>query len=836
LLPTQQVTTFQSTLFMRFLLKVSLTCLILFSFSLYGFTQVLNFDPQPASKTDTVKMADSLKVKPLSIEQQIQQTQSFLNTLQEIQTNMMRSRDTSFLREEIPVMELVLSRIREQALIEESTVNLRFLNELENLVIGYQLQVNGWQKEINENVDQLIVSGEKLINIGKTSLSAEEILDKGALQGYFQQKEILKNKFAYVDSIYSIKRNKGFETQTRLTGIKIQLDEILESLRSRQRDFRRNLLKRDSPYLWEVHSSDIEKPLTLVIQETLTLNRLILKHYLQSKYGWLFFILVVSFLAYFGIRNMIRKISHTKDFSHLILERSKYLRYSPFLGTALIVFTIIPYLLSFPPYLLILACLLGSVLSTTFLSRIVLDRQAMLLWILMVMAFLVFGASNLITQMAHQEKWYLLGFSGIGIAIGLQVLSLIKKNPATFPANLSYLIYFFLLMQIVSIGFHTIGRFSLGKILGVASTLSTMQGISLYVFVLVLMEAIYLQSELSKENQRDYANYLNYQAIYSRMKKIFSFLALFMWFYLLLVNFSLNQTLGDQLWSFLQADRTFGNTTFTYGSILIFFLLIWISSVLAKNIAYFASIRDSQNTGPREKRLGSSILLIRLAILTLGFFLAVTASGLSLDKLAIVLGALSVGIGFGLQTIVNNLVSGVILAFERPIQVGDAIEVGGRSGVVKEVGIRSSTLQAYDGSELVIPNGDLLSQHLVNWTLSDKKRRVEILVGVAYGSNIDKVHKTIEKILMQEGILSLPSPNILAHNFGDSAVEFRVLFWVANFDDWLQVKDKVLRDIYAAFIAENIVIPFPQRDLHFKSGQVNPNSEGNSDEQKDKPG
>ncbi|MBD3628708.1 mechanosensitive ion channel domain-containing protein [Cyclobacterium sp.] len=801
-------------------------CIIFFASLSIGWAQGLNlnFDGTTQNKNDTVKMADSSAIEPLSIERKVQQTQSFLNQLQIIQSKLSRARDTLYLHEEILVMELVLNRIKDQSLIERGTVNLRFLNELENLIIGYQQQINTWQKEIDDNVNAFMESGKELSIINEASFSTGEEEDTLALQGYLNQKKVLKEKFAYVDSIYTLKRNKGLDMQSRLGGIQIQLVDLLESVRIRQRDFRRDLLKRDSPNLWETHASELEKPLVSVIKETLILNRVIVKHYLESKYGWLLFILLLFLLLFFGIRNMIQKISQTKDFSNLILDRSKYLRYSPFLSTALILFTISPFLISVPPYFLIFCCLSGSILATTFLIRIVLDRGDMFLWIVMVMAFLVFGASNLITQLAHQEKWYLLSFSLVGILVGLKVLLRIKKKPGKFPVNLPYLIYFFLVTQTVSIGFHMIGRFSLGKILGVASTLSTMQGISLYVFVLVLMEAIYLLSELSKDNQKDYANYLNYQAIYSRMKKIFSFLALLMWLYLLLVNLSLNQTIGNQVLIFLKTSRTFGNTTFTYSSILTFFSLIWVSFVLAKNIAYFASIRDSQNLGPREKRLGSSILLIRLFILTLGFFLAVTASGLPLDKLAIVLGALSVGIGFGLQTIVNNLVSGIILAFERPIQIGDAIEVGGRTGVVKEVGIRSSTLQAYDGSEVVIPNGDLLSQHLVNWTLSDKKRRVEILVGVAYGSEIEKVHDIIKKVLSQDGILSFPSPNILLHNFGDSSLEFRILFWVANFDEWIQVKDKVLREIYAAFAAQKIEIPFPQRDLHIKSGHLDPNN------------
>ncbi len=778
------------------------------------------FDLLPKAASDTVTLADSSVRKPISIEQRIQQNQQFLNTVQEIKAGLMKAPDTAFMQNQIPVIELVLQRIREQSLAEQSTVNLRFLNELENLIIGYNQQVNKWQQQIDAKAIDFIELGKKLNRIQEFLDQEKSLVVTDGLQAYFEQKEILQQRFSSVDSMYATKRMAGLRIQTQLSGIKIQLNELLESVRSRQTSFRRDLLKRDSPYLWQSHAITSEKPFSQVIEETLILNRVILRHYLETKYGWLMLVVVIFIMVYFGIRNMIGKIYRTKDFSNLILDRSKYLRYSPFLGAALILLAIGPYLFSFPPYLLILSFLFGSILVTTFLIRIVLDRQSMLLWYLMVVSFFVFGASNLITQLAQQEKWYLMGFSILGIGIGYRLLKLIKEKQELFPVNLPYLVYFFIGMQLLAVGCQIIGRFSLGKLLGIASTLSTMQGISLYVFVLVLMEAIYLQSELSKENQKDYANYLNYQAIYSRLKKIFSFLALLMWLYLLLVNFSVNQALADLVLAFLQETRTIGNTSFTYGSILVFFLLIWISSVLAKNIAYFASIRDSQNLQQRNKRLGSSILLIRLAILTLGFFLAVTASGLSLDKLAIVLGALSVGIGFGLQTIVNNLVSGIILAFERPIQIGDVIEVGGRSGIVKDVGIRSSTLQAYDGSEVIIPNGDLLSQHLVNWTLSDKSRRVELLVGVAYGSDLEKVHAIIEKIIAQDGILSFPVPNILVHNFGDSAVEFRILFWVANFDQWLQVKNKVLREIYLAFARENIEIPFPQRDVHLKHKEV----------------
>ncbi len=138
------------------------------------------------------------------------------------------------------------------------------------------------------------------------------------------------------------------------------------------------------------------------------------------------------------------------------------------------------------------------------------------------------------------------------------------------------------------------------------------------------------------------------------------------------------------------------------------------------------------------------------------------------------------------------------------------------SGTVKEVGIRASKILAYDGSEIVVPNGDLLSQQLINWTLSDKKRRIEIAVGVAYGSDLQKVKSVIEEVLTHEKVLKVPSPRVLMDNFGDSSVDFRVLFWVETIDIWLDMKAEIMLAIYLAFQENEIEIPFPKRDLYLK--------------------
>lgn len=188
------------------------------------------------------------------------------------------------------------------------------------------------------------------------------------------------------------------------------------------------------------------------------------------------------------------------------------------------------------------------------------------------------------------------------------------------------------------------------------------------------------------------------------------------------------------------------------------------------------------------------------------------------NNLTIILGALSVGIGFGLQNIFNNLVSGLILLLERPIKIGDTIEVGPLIGIVKSIGIRASNVQTVDGAEIIVPNGNLVSNEVINWTLNDKRRRIEILAGVAYSSDPHQVHSLCVKILEEHPeVVKNPAPIVLFNNLGESSLEFRLLFWTENFDEWIRIRSEVMFSIYITFKKEGIVIPFPQRDINIKS-------------------
>ena len=220
-------------------------------------------------------------------------------------------------------------------------------------------------------------------------------------------------------------------------------------------------------------------------------------------------------------------------------------------------------------------------------------------------------------------------------------------------------------------------------------------------------------------------------------------------------------------------------------------------------------------------------LVIRYFILALGFVLALSALGIDLSKFNLLAGALGLGIGFGLQNVVSNFISGIILVFERPILTGDVVEVNNLLGIVSKIGVRSSRISTYDGAEVVVPNNKLISDNLINWTLTNNIRRNEIWIGVSYGSDPNQVLEVLLEVVSENKmVLKNPAPMALFEKFGESALSFRLLFWV-YFQNSLKSKSDVSIAIFNRFDELGIEIPFPQRVVHFSKNDQRPDDLSN---------
>jgi small-conductance mechanosensitive channel len=299
-----------------------------------------------------------------------------------------------------------------------------------------------------------------------------------------------------------------------------------------------------------------------------------------------------------------------------------------------------------------------------------------------------------------------------------------------------------------------------------------------------------------------------------RGEALLGWLAGITWVVVVLRNARVLDPLTTALREMLSARATVGSLTLSAGAILAFAITVWLSFTISRFLRFILAEDVYPRVSLTPGMPYALSTLLHYAVLLIGFLMALAATGMQLDRFALLAGAFGVGIGFGLQTIVNNFVSGLILLFERPVKVGDSIQVGTIAGEVRHIGIRSSTLRTFDGADVIVPNGDLVSGAVTNWTFSDRMRRIDIPIGVAYGADPEQVIGLLRGVAVNHPlVIEHPAPVAIFTGFGDNALTFELRCWTDTFDKWPQTRSELAVKINAVLKEAGIEIPFPQRDL-----------------------
>jgi len=324
---------------------------------------------------------------------------------------------------------------------------------------------------------------------------------------------------------------------------------------------------------------------------------------------------------------------------------------------------------------------------------------------------------------------------------------------------------------------------------------------------------------LSRESLTKYKFFKKYrQEIAARMETI---LKLAVYFYALLnlmPVWRIFNGLGE-VWNYFgEASVSIGTTQITLHMVFLATAALFLSSQISWLLQAMTETQVFHRKSVDRGVLDAIKKLIHYGVILFGFLIALSFLGMNLQHFVIVLGALGVGIGFGLQDIVNNFLSGIILLFERPVKVGDGILVDGEYGTVKHIGLRSTIVETLDQSELIVPNSQMISQKVTNWTLSTRRVRVVIEVGVAYGSNLEQVRAILKEVGDQHPeVLDDPQPAPLFIEFGESSLNFELRLWINNIDNRPRIKNEALLSVDRRFREAGIEISFPQRDLHLRS-------------------
>jgi potassium efflux system protein len=685
------------------------------------------------------------------------------------------------------------------------------------LLTQMERQLKQWQGILMRYRNQLVENNKLFNSIGSDSILKALPSDSVLRLQYYSQIEVLSEKWVEADTVNKDILYRIAYLQNRVSMSYLKVVDMLDIVNNRMQNYSMQIFRDEFGSLFSAGKKDLyDSSVKESFRKAVRSNSKVFIYYSNAHLLVPLIFIIGGILFYFWIRRAVRRIRNTND-GEMKIAQSKFLVKYPLTSTLIVTFTLAPFMYANPPMLYTELLMFVTLMAISLFAYQNWEKKAKELWFTALLLFIYYSGINLMVTTAFVERIIFLLVSAYAIWFGIVVRKYLKTTNSGIKKVGDLISYMFILLQVISVIANILGRYSLAKICSITATFGLTQGFVIFYFIEILLETIFLELE-SHRNQSGLYSYFDFRDLGKKMRSWLIGFGILLWTTFTLKNLNVYDYFYSILSDFLLQARTLGNTRFTFWSIVVFVIVLMLATFLSRIVGYIFGNPHGSIQGISKGKIGSGVLLIRLGIYTVGIIIAFVASGIPVDKLTIIIGALGVGIGFGLQNVVNNLVSGVILAFEKPIQIGDVVEIGTRMGVVNEIGIRSSKISTYDGSTVIIPNGDLIAQHIINWTHGNTSRRIEVQVGVAYGSNVNDCQDIIEKVLASnKQVINYPKPSILLDKFGNSSVDFRVLFWTGDIANWIQTKSEIMTAIYKNFEEKGIQIPFPQQDLHIRS-------------------
>lgn len=701
--------------------------------------------------------------------------------------------------------------------------NRQKIDHLINKWDGYYGQLNAWQNTVNShednNLDNLTPFRELeymwslTLELAKTEKAPPSIINN--------VKRTLKDVTAIKNAIIK-ENNKLLTLETEITEHKGLVNETIDEFYYLLNSEVYNVFYHRHAALWKASfknsKKDKEGKVGIDSIKNIVVNvgnyaneniRNIISYFFLS-------ILFILFFIYF--KKQFLKVKFTEE--DAALQKAKGIIVDHTISGLVFSLTIMAiFYFSNIPYLLGDILLMTALISSVPMLQSVMYKRFKNVLFYIILFFVLNTLKTYVWFPSFYYRLYLLSESILAIFIVFSFshpfMETRKMNTKIFGKILIYSIPVLYTLFGISILSNLFGYTNLTDLMLKVATLSCVLTMLFYAILMVISGLSIGGLHLIFTKQKNY-NEERKLLVEKRTIQVIRIIVSVWWSFYFLGLIDLREPLTLWFNDILIHSYNFGSVSFTLGEIITF-IIVLSSSFLLSN--FISMIVDSGTLSfiKLPKGVPAAIsLVLRYFIIAFGFVLALSALGVDLGSFNLMAGALGLGIGFGLQTIISNFVSGLILVFERPILPGDTVEVQNLLGKVTNIGVRSSKVRTFDGAEVIVPNNNLISNDLINWTLSDSVKRLEIKISAAYGSDPNIVLDILNKeAIKNEFSLSDPEPRPLFDQFGDSSLDFRLLVWVP-YEKGLLAKSLISVGIYNAFKENGIEIPFPQRDIHIK--------------------
>ncbi len=800
--------------------RIPLITLFISLGSIYSYSQISQ--PRDINQKE-VKPLDIMQIPDFG-----RDTRSLISDIQNIVN------DTEKLNAILPGLNdvLVVLSKKDSALMD--TLNLFRLDALDKEERELELfnqRVTQWKEVIldysnlGQNKDSVATS---MINIWQSTLDSIRLSEKQtpATRSNTQNSNDFKDEI--LNFISNLEESQKIlhtylkqisNVQTEITRAENKIGNISDLIASRRSQLKTSIWMADYPAVWKVKRDTAETDRMQRIEDIIQADSSIIRAFLKNNpmlpyYFAIFILLVFALLMYLRPRAASLYKDYQKEFKEAVI------------------------LLKYPLLSALIITWLCSVLFT-FFPRELRDLIALIMFLPLVI---------LLKKLNHKWRWHTVlwfSFSYIMFLVVKEIdythlpqrIFLILLNTLTtflfiqykkfqmqrdksdgfWFGTLPYILNVFIVLGIISLIASISGNVQLALLLvyvslGMFVVIHALRTAILLVqslIFLVLMGPLLKYSFILKEDG---------QLVLMKMGKLFKFIGNLFLIYLVLQFLNIREVTFKAVGDVLNYQIHAGELSISLGNILAFFITLQIAIWISSFTRYILEKEVFPRTSMKQGVPNTILILIKFTLTILGVLFAFSAAGLHMDKLSIALGALGVGIGFGLQNIISNFISGIILAVERPITIGDLIEITDVSGVVKDIGIRASTVRTWDGSDVIVPNAELISNKLTNWTFFDRLRRVKTEVRVPFDTDIESVSQlllsTASKI---PEVVKTPKPYLNFKGIGTSAMEITLYCWIDDSDKIFSYGTAIRKAVFKALQDAGYDIPVPVQDLNITS-------------------
>jgi potassium efflux system protein len=646
---------------------------------------------------------------------------------------------------------------------------------------------------------------QSIIDLSSDSLLSITDTDDAEKKLYLPQLQEIKLKLQSA----GVLTGKNLDQVSRILANVSAFDLVINDLKTQADDQLQHsgqvAVGKEAPFLWNAPLNIIpDSGFWRQIQSSYLGQQQILSYFINSTWDKRILAILFAGAFFFWVYTNV-KLSRRAAIKRKVGElKFEYLKAFPILASFIVLCNITPIFEPDAPSLYIEIIQFLLLLAMTYHLRLVLPARQLKYWLVIIALFTILIIGNGIASSSFLMRIGLLAINVFFFYLGLRLYKHLKITQFT-RKYVKIVIGILIGFNGLAILLNLFGRLSLAKAFSVTGVIGLTQMIGLAVFMQIILDAMELQIKISSCNKGIFSR-ISHSNTRTSIKKALHIFSIILWVMVFLINMSLISGTFSFLEAVLVKKRAFGSIHFTLGNILFFTAIVYVANKLQKHVPVLFG-EGSLTYDSEVEHKSSKVALIRLIIIIVGVLFAVTASGLPMDKLTVVLGALGVGIGLGMQNIVNNFVSGIILIFEKPFRIGDYVELADKKGKVKDIGIRSSKLLTPQGSEVIIPNGDLLSGRLVNWTLSHDYVKSELSFKVGTGTDLDALNKLIEEETKQTSHVmdSLPI-EILVNAIAADSVEIKVLVWCQSIYTESAFKSELMSRLLKRFIEKEIKI------------------------------